>query len=956
MKNLKKFLAVIVAVAVLASFTVPVLAEDEMTDAEKCEILGMLQGTGAGLTEEYLASTPMRYQAAIMYLRLKGLEADALDYTGEDTFDDATLIWSAGQNMLAYLKANPNLGWQGVGNNKFDPLAEITAQAYYKIILVALGYVENVDFAWANVIPFAASKGLLAVADADPFTVDDLATATIEALLTDVADGSQKLIDALIAGGFITEEDADAAGIYAIPAVPLAVVSVTATNMKEVMVKFNKALSASTVVAANFKVDGAVAEAVALQADGVTVKVTVPEAKCKANGGTYAVAVTADVKDTEGIAMTAYTESITVIDSTLPYVTGVVQTGPKNFEITFNEPIKTAGTVKINNGVFGVVLNTTTGTVIEVQTAATLPVGDYALSITGFKDYADLGMLAFSGTLTLANDTTPISATIKSATQTEVVVLFNKDVVLTDTATSYFYHTFTAWMPTTVTAISAKEYKLEFGVFPIPEGTSSLVVKSAGVAATKIKDLWGNTLDANITLPVTVTADSTAPTVVSVVAKTEMKVEITFSEAVNGGATAANFVIKDGSGTVVAGHAAAYAAKVTTLTWAANLAGGAYTVEISGITDTSLTANPLAAGTVGTFTISDLTAMNPAAITATAITSGTDLILYITFPEAPATTGQYSALNGDNYVLPNVTGGPKSLTTLGATLTPFGSSGKVVKAVMTTPGAFVSGTATADLQVGRIADAAGNVYAAPLSTTLAAVPEETAPTVVAVKVKDTNKLEIVVSKPLLSVLPEAFTVSGAAIAAIDSWVVNSSNQTVIQATLTAGNVNSIVAANAEYLTKTSIVISDGVAVALVGAHMVSETGKAAVDVADLSGVVKDYRAPVLLSVTTVAATTGDAIVLTFSEDMDGTTKVLAMNDIIVKNAAGTVLTAGLDYITATGATDDKIIIVKVAGEGLATGTYKVASKDAITYIRDDSAQLNKATPFTTEKSIAVVHP
>src|SRR5690554_3618247 len=104
MKNLKKLLAVIVTIAMIASLTVPVLADEEpeLTDADVCEILGILKGSGEGVTEEYLGETSERYQAAIMTLRLAGLEEEAEDYTGEDNFDDADEIWAEGQNMLAY--------------------------------------------------------------------------------------------------------------------------------------------------------------------------------------------------------------------------------------------------------------------------------------------------------------------------------------------------------------------------------------------------------------------------------------------------------------------------------------------------------------------------------------------------------------------------------------------------------------------------------------------------------------------------------------------------------------------------------------------------------------------------------------------------------------------------------------------------------------------------------------
>lgn len=238
MRNLRKFLAVIVVVAMLATFAVPVFA-DEMTAAEQCETLGMLQGNGDGVTAEYLATAPTRMQAAIMYLRLLGLEDEALAYEGTANFEDAGLVWAGGQAILAYLLANPDLGWQGtVAGVTFDPLATIDAQSYYKVMLEALGYEQGVDFEWADVLTFAADKGLLAVADADPFTVADLATATVEALQAENSDG-EVLIDALVADGIVTLADAQTAGLVE---VELAVESVEPTDLNEVTVTFNKAV------------------------------------------------------------------------------------------------------------------------------------------------------------------------------------------------------------------------------------------------------------------------------------------------------------------------------------------------------------------------------------------------------------------------------------------------------------------------------------------------------------------------------------------------------------------------------------------------------------------------------------------------------------------------------------------------------------------------------------------
>lgn len=99
-------------------------------------------------------------------LRLRGLKAEALAYTGTESFADAdTIGW--GQPVMAYLKAHTELGWIGYGTN-FGPNGEMTAKDYYKVILKVLGYKQNTatvvgGFTYEGVMKFAASKGLILI-------------------------------------------------------------------------------------------------------------------------------------------------------------------------------------------------------------------------------------------------------------------------------------------------------------------------------------------------------------------------------------------------------------------------------------------------------------------------------------------------------------------------------------------------------------------------------------------------------------------------------------------------------------------------------------------------------------------------------------------------------------------------------------------------------------------------
>ena len=216
---MKKTLALVLALALVFSTVTVAFAEGALgEDAQICADLGMLKGETGTVDAAYVATAPTRLQAAIMFLRLKGLEAEALAFTGEANFADGNLAWAEGANLLAYLKANPQLGWQGDGTN-FDPNGKITAQMYYKVLLEALGYKQSTpevvgDFAWGDVLEFAAGKGLIKVAAAAEFTVNDLAIATVEALKADMKEGGKTLAATLVDAGKINAAKAEEAGLY----------------------------------------------------------------------------------------------------------------------------------------------------------------------------------------------------------------------------------------------------------------------------------------------------------------------------------------------------------------------------------------------------------------------------------------------------------------------------------------------------------------------------------------------------------------------------------------------------------------------------------------------------------------------------------------------------------------------------------------------------------------------
>jgi hypothetical protein len=133
LSNAERLLIVISTILFFAAAA----AEDTKvkSDDQIAADLGILVGEGEGVTETYLNKPTTRIQSVILFLRLKGLESEAIAFKGTANFDDAKLVWDKGQTILAYIKANPQLGWLGIGDNTFDPLSTITAQQYYKCCL-----------------------------------------------------------------------------------------------------------------------------------------------------------------------------------------------------------------------------------------------------------------------------------------------------------------------------------------------------------------------------------------------------------------------------------------------------------------------------------------------------------------------------------------------------------------------------------------------------------------------------------------------------------------------------------------------------------------------------------------------------------------------------------------------------------------------------------------------------
>ena len=431
MRNFKKYLSVIVVVCILATFTVPAFAAK--SDAEICTDLGVLKGSGDGVTADYLATQPDRLQGAIMFLRLKGLEDTAKAWAGADNFADVGGLNGTNKAIAGYLKANPGLGFAGVGDNKFAPLEKMTAKQYYKIMLVALGYEYDKDFTWANLLSYAAAKGLVKNIENEKFTVNDLCAATAEALRTTVKGGTDNLIASLVNSGNIATDKAIASGLYVIAAKTLELVSATADNLKTAKIVFNKELDSDTVTAANFT--GSAAASVKLLDDKRTVILILTDAVEQSKSVDITVK---NVKSADGMIIAETKKTITFMDTIIPVISGVVAKNTKTVVITASEPINAVSNtirgfsdIKIDGlevNTYSTVFDYTKNT-LTLNIVFALSGGKHKIEIGGLKDYAGFTAAYGSYSIEAAADTVAPEITSAKVNNTkEIEVTFSEDL------------------------------------------------------------------------------------------------------------------------------------------------------------------------------------------------------------------------------------------------------------------------------------------------------------------------------------------------------------------------------------------------------------------------------------------------------------------------------------------------------------------------------------------------
>lgn len=175
-------------------------------EAEKLFELGLMLGTGNGFE---LLRVPQRIEAAIMLVRLLGVESEALMGSYQHPFTDVP-DWA--EPYVGYLYENDLT--KGIGDNLYDSYADVDAKSYLTFIMRAIGYSDDLDeFSWESAVEDAFNIGLINFREYEnlnneEFTRGHMAAMSYNALNTLVNDSDMTLAGELISLGAIEKKSA----------------------------------------------------------------------------------------------------------------------------------------------------------------------------------------------------------------------------------------------------------------------------------------------------------------------------------------------------------------------------------------------------------------------------------------------------------------------------------------------------------------------------------------------------------------------------------------------------------------------------------------------------------------------------------------------------------------------------------------------------------------------------
>jgi hypothetical protein len=445
----------------------------------------------------------------------------------------------------------------------------------------------------------------------------------------------------------------------------------TATNLKEVVVKFNRALDKTTAeTVTNYGGGLSTPTSATLQEDGKTV-LLLSSTTLNANQS-YTLTV-ANVKDSAGNVITSTSKAFTPVDKEVPQISSVTAKGNSKVVAVFSEPVQNVSNAadQIDNfKIDGYNLSSLTGTpvlgtdlkTVTITTDSPLLAGNHVLTLsqgdtTDVTDYAGYAAAVSAHEFEVVNDVViPEVSSVEAPSQTEVNITFS-EAVDTPALANVFWNTSGSESDNSKSADSIADKGNNMWTASFTQKSPIVKYLTAGQTVyffvKDVEDLSGNKIAGNhatnidrfqVTVPT-----NEVPTVASVTPVSDKQIDVLFTGMVDSDTvTSSNFVVKNSSGSTMTGTpsldtvttSTTYKKKVS-IAFSTALTGGTYTVSTTtGVKD--IVGNYLAASE-NSVTITDSTQPGTAAVAY----KGTNVVL--TYPEDMSSSGTYSASDVGNY-------------------------------------------------------------------------------------------------------------------------------------------------------------------------------------------------------------------------------------------------------------------------------------------------------------------
>lgn len=591
-KVMKKSLSVILSTTMaLSAFSTAALAAtskdfsdlDKLSAADKVIFDKLIEDgifLGVGEGKFGVDEAMKRDQFAVAIVKAFKLTADATTSTFPDVKEDAP--------ELRFIEAAYKAGIaNGNKDGTFNPKGEVSVQELAVFLVGALGpkYKEEARAATGNhegVAPWAQGYvttalkyNLLAVDVEEGF--DGFAAANRYQLAKGVAAAQAKYA-----------EDNK-------PAEATKVESVTANNLKEVVVKFDGPVDKETGTdKVNYSLrSGKVVKMVTLSEDQTTATITLDKSVLS-NNKVDALTVSGIVSGDNKIETKNF--EFTAVDNQIPEVTEVKSLGTKAVKLTFSEPVQEPkqNNFTIDGKVFYGKIRLSAdyrSVVITPYNTSALAVGDHVIGVSGVKDYVPFTALNSSHEVTVVEDKEAPTVAEAEATLETVTLTFSEDIDFDTVDKNKVY-----WKSgdDKIRAIEFEELagnkvKYIFGKDrALPTG--SVVVYVEG-----IKDYSGNEIAKDTTVLVTPEIDMTRPAVRKVEAVNPKEVKITFTKAIDNDSASKpeNYIVKDKDGKVLSVERARADKNVVTVYLYKDLPAGINTITVKNLKDNTRLGNTM---------------------------------------------------------------------------------------------------------------------------------------------------------------------------------------------------------------------------------------------------------------------------------------------------------------------------------------------------------------------------